>query len=87
MDEDVLTFPDNSPEESIMLETMKQALFQAVHSMAEPDREIFLRYYYRFETVDSIAARLDMPVGTVKSRLHRGRKRLKEIISEQEAEL
>ncbi len=86
MDEDVLTISD-SPEERAMAEAQKQMLLEAVTAMPEPDREIFLRYYYKFETMESIALRLGMPLGTVKTRLHRGRKRLKELLTEQEAVL
>ena len=87
MDEDVLSISTDSPEEQAMLNMQKQALLEAVHSMSEPDREIFLRYYYRFETMEEIALRLGMPLGTVKARLHRGRRRLKNILEEQEAAL
>lgn len=85
MDEDVLSIPVTSPEEHVMLEAQKQLLLEAVRAMPEPDREIFLRYYYKFETMEEISLRLDIPLGTVKTKLHRGRKRLKEILEEQEA--
>lgn len=85
MDEDVLSIPVESPEEQIMLEAQKQMLLEAVQSMSEPDREIFLRYYYKFETMEEIALRMGIPIGTIKTKLHRGRKRLKDILEEQEA--
>lgn len=85
MDEDVLTIPTDSPEDQAMLEAQKQLLLDTVRAMPEPDREIFLRYYYKFETMEAIALGLGMPLGTVKTRLHRGRKRLKELLTEQEA--
>ena len=84
MDEDVLSIPAGSPEEQTLAEERKRELLEAVESMGEPDREIFLRYYYKFETMEEIARRLAMPLGTVKTRLHRGRKRLKDILEEQE---
>ena len=45
--------------------------------MGEPDREIFLRHYYCFQNVADIALALDMNVNTVKTRLRRGRERLR----------
>lgn len=87
MDEDVLSIPAESLEEQAVLEAQKQALLAAVESMKEPDREIFLRYYYYFETMEEIALRLEMPVGTVKAKLHRGRKRLKDTLTEQEVSI
>lgn len=86
MDEDVLTISVASPEDQVLLNLKKQALLDAVKTMPLPDREIFLLYYYHFDTAEEIARRMDMPLGTVKSKLHRGKKRLKEILSEQEAE-
>ena len=50
------------------------------------DKEIFLRYYYEYQTMEQISASMDIPVGTIKSRLSRGRRRLKQVIMEQEAE-
>lgn len=85
MDEDMISLPSDTPEEKMLLEHRKQELLGVVRRMEEPDREIFLRYYYHYESIDSIASRLDLPVGTVKSRLHRGRKRLKNYFLEQEA--
>lgn len=80
-------FRRNPLEEQAVLEAQKQALLAAVESMKEPDREIFLRYYYYFETMEEIALRLEMPVGTVKAKLHRGRKRLKDTLTEQEVSI
>ena len=59
-------------------------MLQAVESMGEPDREIFLRFYYLFQTMEEIALQMRMPLGTVKTKLYRGRKRLKAMLEEQE---
>jgi RNA polymerase sigma-70 factor (ECF subfamily) len=85
MDEDVLSIPTDSPETAALENAQKQALFDAIDAMTEPDREIFLRYYYKFETMEEVAQRMQLPIGTVKTKLHRGRKHLKEILTEQEA--
>ena len=85
MDADVLSIPVASPEEQVLLEAQKQMLLDAVHAMQEPDREIFLRYYYKFETIEEISLRMGIPVGTIKTKLHRGRKQLKDRLEEQEA--
>lgn len=50
-----------------------------VDEMTEPDREIFLRRYYRQETNEEIAQALRLTQGAVKMRLSRGRERLKEL--------
>ena len=45
--------------------------------MEPTDREIFLRCYYHGQPVTVIAAELGIPVSTVKSRLRRGREKLR----------
>lgn len=45
--------------------------------LASLTREVLMRYYVRGESVDSIASALDIPSGTVKSRLDRGRQQVK----------
>lgn len=48
-----------------------------VQQMEEPDREIFLRRYYRLETAKEIGAAIGMTPNTVNARLVRGREKLK----------
>jgi RNA polymerase sigma-70 factor (ECF subfamily) len=85
MDEEFLSIQTDSPETAALESAQKQLLFDAITAMTEPDREIFLRYYYKFETMEEVAQRMRIPIGTVKTKLHRGRKHLKEILTEQEA--
>ena len=87
MDEDVLELPDASPENQALEKDLRRRLLAAVKSMPPVDKEIFLRYYYEYQTMEQISASMDIPVGTIKSRLSRGRRRLKQVIMEQEAEL
>lgn len=56
----------------------EELIAQLVKEMDEPDREIFLRRYYRMETAKEISAALNMPPNTVNMRLARGRRKLKE---------
>ncbi len=51
-----------------------------IRSMPPPDDEIFLRRFFLCETVPQIAARLDMNIKAVESRLVRGKKKLKEAL-------
>ena len=87
MDEDVLELPDASPENQALEKDLRRRLLEAVKSMPPMDKEIFLRYYYQYQTMEQISASMDIPVGTIKSRLSRGRRRLKQVILEQEAEI
>lgn len=62
----------------------------AVRALPEPQRDvIILRYYLNYEYKE-IAAMLDLPQGTIKSRLHRAVKQLQHLMGvnvEDEAEL
>lgn len=49
-----------------------------VSELSEPDREVFVRYYYRCQSVLEIASALDMNESTVKTKLMRSRSKLKE---------
>lgn len=82
-DELILRAPGKEePEETLIRRELGQVLRQMVNDMEEPDREIFICYYYRYEKVKDIARRMKMNPSTVKTKLARGRKRLKEMLCE-----
>ena len=54
--------------------------------MEEPDRTLFLRYYYEEEPLHQIAPQLGLGLSAAKSRLARGRKRLKTQLTEEGGE-
>ena len=78
------------PEEDVILtdggdaeqqaEALEQARLvrEALDAMGDPDREIFLRFYYYNETTAEIAEAVSMKGDAVKARLRRGRQKLKE---------
>ena len=53
-----------------------------LNGLPPQDRAIFLRHYYYGQTAADIGAALAMPPSTVKVRLHRGRRKLKELLME-----
>jgi RNA polymerase sigma-70 factor (ECF subfamily) len=53
---------------------------QAVLELPQPDREIFLRYYYYLQTSSQIAEAMGMEDSTVRGRLMRGRNHLKQML-------
>ena len=55
---------------------------KALFDLGWPDREIFLRYYYYDQKTSEIADEMDMNAETVKSKLRRGREKLKSLIGE-----
>ena len=54
-----------------------QRLWQALAALKPLDREALLAFYIHGESLVEIADRLDVPLGTVKRRLHTARKRLR----------
>lgn len=64
--------------EQILLQSEQNRLVkEAVFAMKEPDREIFLRFYYYLQTTGEIASYMNMDPTTVRVRLMRGRNALR----------
>lgn len=76
LEEDVLSISNLEYD----LEEREQAelVRAAVEAMPLEDREIFLRHYYYFQPLARIAEELSMNLSTVKTRLRRGREKLKD---------
>ena len=60
----------------------KVEVLSAVHGLPAEFREIFILYYYQGYGIGEIAKILDVPEGTVSSRLSRGRKNLEYVLGE-----
>lgn len=58
----------------------KNIVKDAINSLDYPDKEIFIRRYYLFETVKSIAENLELNMKFVENKLYRSKKTLKEIL-------
>ena len=50
---------------------------RAVNTLGDPDREIFLRHYYYAQTVQEISQAMHLKEATIKTKLRRGRMRLR----------
>ena len=66
------------PEEETLLRERAARLLAAVEALEEPDRTLFLRYYYENEKLKDVARDLGMNQATARTRLHRGRRFLRE---------
>lgn len=81
LEEDVLEFPDErTPAAQTEQAEQRRLIQKAIDQMGEPEREIFLRHYYYAQKVTQIALDLNLNESTVKSKLRRGRMRLKTIL-------
>ena len=70
------------PLEGQQIENELQGLVRKkVLAMTEPDREILLRFYYFYQTIDDISAQMQINPSTVKTKLHRARHVLKKALA------
>ena len=63
---------------------VRDAIDFALDGLPEPQRKIIVLYHQKGWPVPRIARYLDMPEGTIKSHLHRARKRMKSLIQSNE---
>lgn len=80
--EDYLLLSVPGPEEDLLARELRQLTRRAVESLPEPDRSIFQRHYYLYQKTDEIAAALELKPATVRTRLSRGREKLKQMLAE-----
>lgn len=81
LEEDILEIPDESTPVTVAEKAEERKLVRrAVDQLGEPDREIFLRHYYYAQSVKEISQGMRLNESTVKTKLRRGRLRLKTIL-------
>lgn len=72
-----------SPYDVVEDTIIREQILKLVDSLSESQRVCMILYYYDNMKMEEIADALDIPLGSVKSRLHYGRKRLGSAIKEQ----
>lgn len=81
LEEDIIDLPDLcEPVTIVEQEEEAKLVRKAVDSLREPDREIFLRHYYFAQTIHEISMEMRMNESTIKTKLRRGRARLRTIL-------
>ena len=78
LEEDVLFIEEDSLIEKLDQEERNRRVREAVLSMTQPDQEIFLRHYYYCQSIAIIAEKMKMNPSTIKTRLRRGREKLRQ---------
>ena len=78
LEEDVLFIEEDSLIEKLDQEERNRRVREAVLSMTQPDQEIFLRHYYYCQNITMIAEKMKMNPSTIKTRLRRGREKLRQ---------
>lgn len=77
---------DNPAQPERFLDEDWQQLQKALQGLPVSQRMVVVLYYLNDQTVEEIASILDVPVGTVKSRLHYGREALKKQMMAEQGE-
>lgn len=77
LEENILTIETANPEQELVQREQRKLVNQSILAMGHPDREIFLRHYYYGQTIPVICRQMHLTPSAVKSRLKRGRKKLK----------
>ncbi|QOJ18332.1 MAG: RNA polymerase sigma factor [Phycisphaeraceae bacterium] len=72
--------PEDGLEQAEVLRNARSAIDEALKGLNELQREIVLLFHQQNWPISEIAVYLDMPEGTIKSHLHRARKRMRRII-------
>lgn len=81
LEEDVLEIPaEDTPDEVVERSEERKLVRRAVDSLNAEDREIFLRHYYYAQTVPEISREMNINESTIKTKLRRGRLRLKTML-------
>ena len=77
-----LDFPDDGPAPSTEMERRERqtGLMAAMDQLSGEHREILILREMEEQNYETISEILDLPVGTVRSRLHRARSQLKELL-------
>ncbi len=86
LEEDILEIPDEcTPVTQTEQAEERLQVRRAVEQLGEPDREIFLRHYYYAQTVVEIGQCMHLNESTIKTKLRRGRMRLKDLLTRWDA--
>ena len=78
--DDVITVSEDLCERLFEKKEQSRILHTAIQELGEPDSRIFSLYYYSGQSVSSIAKQLSLHPEAVKSKIRRGREKLKQIL-------
>ena len=79
--------PDDTPFEVLDRRLKAQALADAMERLPEAHREIIQMYHGEMRSYEEMSDRLNVPIGTVKSRLNRARMALGHLLSDRREDL
>lgn len=68
--------PDHSPSKIMEQDELKGQILMAMNKLTEKERNVTILFYVRDYTMSEISRFLDLPISTIKNRLHSSRKKL-----------
>jgi RNA polymerase sigma factor (sigma-70 family) len=82
--EERLAHPDRNAEQQIEEREFQQTVEEQLHALSQIERTILILYHQEERSYEQISYALGMPIGTVRTHLHRGRKKLREAIQQRQ---
>jgi RNA polymerase sigma-70 factor (ECF subfamily) len=83
---DVVAEPEAQPDRRVIKDERRNEILEAIDSLGEKHRLVVILRYYAGLSNEEIAQTLSIPSGTVRSRLHTARQRLKAVLADNEEE-
>jgi RNA polymerase sigma factor (sigma-70 family) len=79
-----LAHPSRDAEQQLAERQFRYSVEQELHQLNPIERAVLVLYHQEELSYEQIALSLGLPIGTVRTHLHRGRKKLREAIQRQE---
>lgn len=73
LDYNIIELEISNPEEEYEKKELGMLVKKAIDQIKEPDREILLRYFYYYQTMDAISSEMGINLSTVKTKIRRGK--------------
>lgn len=83
--EERLEHPDRNAEQLMEEGEFRFQVEQQLQELSSVERTVLVLYHQEERSYEQIAAALNMPVGTIRTHLHRGRKKLREMLQATQA--
>jgi RNA polymerase sigma factor (sigma-70 family) len=82
--EDRLPHPGSNAEQQFVEREFRYSVEQQLQLLSPVERTVLVLYHQEERSYEQIAQSLQLPLGTVRTHLHRGRKKLREAIAQQQ---
>jgi RNA polymerase sigma-70 factor (ECF subfamily) len=82
--EDRLEHPDRNAEQRLEEDEFRLRVEEELQELSAVERTVLVLYHQEERSYEQIAAALNMPIGTIRTHLHRGRKKLRERLQQTE---